>query len=158
MATSCRNLGSLSAQRGNRFFEGIRKSPPPQKGDPLFFLSSLCSASLLLAVIALSAEGAVEATAAVDGYHGKRLAVATERSDVTRPVVAGGGTTRKEARIRVRARVDPRQKPEPREATHCKGTTLQTRDMSHQQIWVMTSVPVGPRWAWIRRPAPVRVP
>jgi hypothetical protein len=48
------------------------------------------------AVIALSAEGAVEATAAVDGYHGKRLAVATERSDVTRPVVAGGGATRKE--------------------------------------------------------------
>jgi hypothetical protein len=57
--------------------------------------------------MALSAEGTAEATAAVDGCHGRRLAVATERSDVTtasqtRPMLTGGGTTRMKARTEVR--------------------------------------------------------
>ena len=39
--------------------------------------------------------------AAVDGYHGKRLAVATERSDMTM-ARAGGGTTRMKARTQIR--------------------------------------------------------
>ncbi len=77
----------------------------------------------------VSAEGAVEATAAVDCYHGKRLAVATElsdrtRSDVTRPMVTGGWDDSNGGPDSGPARIGPRQNCWSREKLLCRDDSV----------------------------------